>query len=265
MNYRSWRIIDGEPRWIVIDENENIINKEPKKEELKYLKIFEKPRPRATKDEIESIPIPEFCDCGCRRKLILSQPRREYISGKWTGRWLTKTCYDKGRPNTRKAKMCADFRNNNLDPNSPAGKGYISQKVTCRTRGVEDLNIINDSFRSPIDHSRDPELGIVQSKSALFNRLEGYWHNNTVNEHNKEFDYLIFYCISEDGKIIERVCIFPKHEIIKSSSITIYKDRLRGNHWYEKYRVNEKPYNDSYQQILKEIDEGKDAVIRRGD
>lgn len=45
----------------------------------------------------------------------------------------------------------------------------------------------------------------------------------------------------------------------------IYKDPLRGNHWYEKYRVDEKPYNDAYQQILKEINEGKDSIIRKGD
>lgn len=266
MNYISWRIIDGKPRWVIIDENGNIINKEPTKEELKCLKMFEKLRPRATKDEIAYKPIPELCDCGCERKLT-STARREYINGKWTGRWLARACYDKGNPNStrNKAKKSADFRNNNLKPNSPAGKGYISQRVTCMTRGIEDLNIINDNFRSPIDHSRDPVLGIIQSKSALFNRLEGHWHNNTGNEHNKEFDYLIFYCISGNGKIIEKVYIFPKYEVIKSSSITIYKDPLRGNHWYEKYIVDEKHYNDAYQQILKEINEGKDSIIRKGD
>lgn len=110
------------------------------------------------------------------------------------------------------------FRNENEK------KGYILQKVTCMVRGIEDLNIINDNFRSPIDHSRDHKLGIVQTRCSLFNILEGYWHNNTGNEYNKEFDYLIFYCISKDGKIIERVYIFPKYEVIKNSSITIYKD-----------------------------------------
>lgn len=28
MNYRSWRIIDGKLRWITMDENGNIINKD---------------------------------------------------------------------------------------------------------------------------------------------------------------------------------------------------------------------------------------------
>ena len=36
--YKSYRIIDGKPRWIIIDKDENIINRNPNKEELKGLK-----------------------------------------------------------------------------------------------------------------------------------------------------------------------------------------------------------------------------------
>lgn len=35
--YKSYRIIDGKPRWVIVDEAGNIINRNPSKEELKYL------------------------------------------------------------------------------------------------------------------------------------------------------------------------------------------------------------------------------------
>lgn len=38
--YKSYRIIDGKPRWIIVDENGNIVNKNPTKEELKGLEKF---------------------------------------------------------------------------------------------------------------------------------------------------------------------------------------------------------------------------------
>ena len=37
MIYKSYRIIDEKPRWIIVDENENIINKNPDKDKLKLL------------------------------------------------------------------------------------------------------------------------------------------------------------------------------------------------------------------------------------
>lgn len=38
--YRTCRIIDGKPRWIIVDENGNVINRNPTKEELKGLDKF---------------------------------------------------------------------------------------------------------------------------------------------------------------------------------------------------------------------------------
>lgn len=39
MNYKSNRIIDGKPKWVIVDEDGNIINKNANKEELKNLQI----------------------------------------------------------------------------------------------------------------------------------------------------------------------------------------------------------------------------------
>lgn len=58
--YKSYRLIDGEAKWVIVDENDNIINKIPNKEELKKLKPFPKEkynspkryRPKYTDEEL---------------------------------------------------------------------------------------------------------------------------------------------------------------------------------------------------------------------
>lgn len=177
------------------------------------------------------------CD-RCRKDLTSRHPMREYDKkGNWTGNWLCTRCYDKEhRP--------ADFRMGNLDPNSSVGLGYIFQQITCKTRGVKDLNIEDDNFHSPIDHSRDPEYGIIQTKGVIYDPKERYWTINWSNEYDKEFDHLIFYCMDKNKKNIERVYIFPKEEVIKRPKVTIYKHSKSG--WYHQYRIDESPYNDTY-------------------
>lgn len=270
---KSCRIIDGKPKWIIVDENGKIVNRNPSKEDLKGLNIEIGDHGNTRKEKYNETNTCEFIETDgerCTEKLCPGNARQFNINGKivWycekhSGRY--RATLPNSQNNTR--KLIANFRNNNLSVESPSGKGYISQKVTCIVRGIEDLNIKNDNFHSEIDHSKDSELGIIQSKSSFFNSLEGYWSSHVENEHNKNFDFLFYYCLSNNGKTIEQGYIFPKFEIMKSSSVTIYKDPMRGyNRWYDKYRIKDiKPYNDAYQQILKEIEEGKDNVIRRGD
>lgn len=38
MKYKSYRIINGKPRWVIVDENGNIVNRNPTEDELKELK-----------------------------------------------------------------------------------------------------------------------------------------------------------------------------------------------------------------------------------
>ena len=139
-----------------------------------------------------------------------------------------------------------DFRNDNLDPDSPTGKGYIGEQITCSVRGIKNLNIEKDNFEVPIDHSIDSEYGTVQSKCAVYSSVYRMWKLYTENERKKDFDYLFVYCMSNDMKNVERVYIIPWEEVIKRKSISIVKDPSKGVQWYEKYRVDEKPYNDAY-------------------
>lgn len=196
------------------------------------------------------------CD-ECGDKLIPGKACREYNKeGNWTGRWLCKICYynidykDRYDSQNNVIKRIRDFRIGNLDPNSETGKGYIFQQITCKARKIEDLNIKDDNFHSPIDHSRDSELGIIQTKGAVYNPISKIWSLSFQTEQGKEFDYLIVYCMSRDMKNVERVYIIPIEEIDKRIGLTIYKNSITG--WYNKYRVDEKLYNDAYHSLDKD-------------
>lgn len=197
------------------------------------------------------------CDECKTNKLTPGNTFREYgKNDNWTGKWLCRDCWWKNDYKNRSdsynniRKEIADFRLNNLDPNSTTGKGYIFEQITCKARGIDNLNIENDNFSSKLDHTRDSKYGILQSKGATYSPKYDRWHNGSmINEYGKEFDYIIFYCMDIYMKNVERVYIFPRGEIIKRSSVTVHKNPSRGGQWYEKYRVDEKLYNDAYHNL----------------
>lgn len=205
----------------------------------------------------------ETCEtCGTKFELTTGHPRREYKKGIWTGRWLCTNCWQKGE---RKERFLANRRTGNLDPNSPSGKGDIFEEITCRIFNVTNLNWENDNFCTPIDHSRHPVLGILQSKGAIYNPREKFWGNSGLYyEHGKEFDNVIFYCVKYE-KIV-RIYIIPRKEVMNRTGIYVYENPARYV-WYERFRVKDeglvKLCSDEYQNILKEIAEGRLHSFRK--
>jgi hypothetical protein len=207
--------------------------------------------------------------------------RREYNKeGNWTGKWVCNRCYGKYDPNSTNniLKSVANCRTGNLDPNSTAAKGDNFQELTCRWRStvstipVEDLNKKLDNHKTPIDHTIDSELGIIQTKGRSYDSYNRYWITSGLNrDWKKEFDYLIFYCTSEDGNIIDRIYIIPSWEIIEIKGFAIVKNPTIGWNsipfipWYEKYRVKDeetiKKVNEIWQKILDEK-KNKKMVLR---
>lgn len=250
--YKSYRIIDGKSKWVVVDDGGNIINKDPCNEELKILEVEKKSGYR------KYIGKYECCVCGI--ELIKGMiARKEYKNGMWTGRWLCDSCRKKIYYVTNqsdKIKSTANSRTGLLDPNSTKAKGDMFEELTCEWRGVKNLNLENDNFNSPIDHSMDQELGIIQTKGKFYDHINGKWGANWVMDHEKKFDCYIFYCADKDGNTIERIYIFPKSEVIKRDTISIYKNIIskRGS-WVEKYRVKDddtlKIVNDIWKKIIK--------------
>lgn len=188
---------------------------------------------------------------------------KEYDNNrKWTGNWICKQCYDKYDLNSwcKMRKSLRGRRTGYLNPSSPQEKGDKAQKLSCTWLGIEDLNIVNDNYMWPIDHSNHKLLGIIQTTSKWYDSYNQNWvFGNTIRDSHKDFDNMICYCISKDGKIIERIYIFPKEEIIKRSGISISKspkDRWGGIKipWYDKYRVKDedvlKKVNDIWKKII---------------
>ena len=192
------------------------------------------------------------CDrCGKNfDELGWDHPRKEYDKKrKWTGRWLCKSCI---------VKSNADSRIGCLDPNSTKAKGDKFQRLTSEWLEIEDLNVKNDNYNWPIDHSKHPILGIIQTKGRFYDPYERVWSfGNLDDDYDKEFDNYIMFCASKDGKYIERIYIFPKEEIIKRTCIGIRKYNSKGelytNGWYEKYRVKDKETVKNVDKIWKKM------------
>ena len=128
-----------------------------------------------------------------------------------------------------------------MNPECSTAKGNKFQKLTCKWRNIKDLNIENDDYNTPIDHSRDAELGIIQTRGRFYNKIAWYF-SHLDDDWGKQFDNMICYCASKDRKSIERIYIFPLKEIKKRTNIGIYKSPKDkwGNHitsWYEQYRI----------------------------
>ena len=140
---------------------------------------------------------------------------------------------------------------------SASAKGDMVKELTCALLGVKNLNKKGD--KSPVDHSRHSTFGILQVRGKWYEHIRGYWSFGRFERYwHKIFDNMICYCISRDGKIIERIYIFPKEEIIKRKNIAIIKNPSKGRLWYEKYRIIDeemiKKANDIWNNIIKKID-----------
>jgi len=200
----------------------------------------------------------------CTGELTSKIARRERdIIGNLTGRWLCNKCWQKYDSNSQhnSHKEVTNRRTGNQNPNTNSAKGDNFEELTCRWRStvstllVENLNRKLNNYHSPIDHSRDSELGIIQTKGYFYHHIRGTWGiSHLEKEWNKQFDNYIFYCASRDGKIISRIYIFPGEEIkYKRTSVTITKNPSKGIQWYEKYRVKDENIVSIVNKIWKEI------------
>lgn len=180
--YKSYRIINGKAKWVIVDNEGKIINKEPNKEQLISIKIEKCLEKRRT----------ENCD-ECGNKLVSGGARREYKNKMWTGRWLCDSCryklyYNEIYADVKKSKTHS--RMNCLDPNSTKAKGDMFERLTCEWRGVKNLNLENDNFNFPTDHSRDPELGILQTKGKFYRGPFWYGKYRVDDETIKKVNYI---------------------------------------------------------------------------
>ncbi len=165
-------------------------------------------------------------------------------------------------------KLVADTRTGNLRPDSESAKGDKYVELACKLYGWENLNKKNDNYSTgtPIDcldkiglyyQVRGRSLKILVtyvSTKREYIYHEGWKLSHFENEWLKKYESMICFCFSKDGKIIERIYIFPSWIIIEKNDISIYKNNVAG--WYEKYRVKDEKEinraNDTWHNMLGE-------------
>lgn len=146
--------------------------------------------------------------------------------------WLCNRCWQ---------KLQQLWRNGLLDRYSSDGKAIISQWIVAKNINLFDLNVINDNFREKIDLSYHPMYKRIDVKSAtLFGTV---WLFSGIV---KNCDTFFFVCMDRLWKNVERIYIIPKSELYGDTYVEIYKYTKE---WYEEFRIDEIPYNDTYHSI----------------
>lgn len=176
--YKSKRFVDRKLRWVIVDGDGITIDRNPSKEELKSCLLWN----FKYNDTNTCTNIKENGN-RCEEKLVPRKASKECDKkGNLTEKWICGNCYgrDHQKNNSNSTnniiKSLRDRRTGNLDPNSSQAIGDLFEELTVRWRStvsivpVENLNIKNDNYSrgTPIDHSFDSELGLVQTQGRFY-------------------------------------------------------------------------------------------------
>jgi len=180
-----------------------------------------------------------------------------YKSGEY---YICKECYDLERRdvpsswynivkyiNTDRLKIIDIYNFHNLNNNE---KGLIIEQLVCRTIDAINRNIKEDNLKSKTDTLCHRIYGYIEIKGSSLH--ENYnWVFGALE--NREYDTLIIVGMDnkEPWNNVEIVYIIPygAEELFGLSSININKEN---DYKWRKFRVDEKPYNDTWQKMKKE-------------
>lgn len=140
-------------------------------------------------------------------------------------------------------KSMRQSRTGNLGRFTNHGKDIVGQWIAGKTLGLKDLNVEENNFHVPIDLSSHPIYGDSDVKTSSL--IYGVW---VIPIKDRGFDNVIILCMDALFENVERTYIIPRIEFCdeKRKQITIVKNPSKGIQWYNKYRVDEKQYNDTY-------------------
>jgi len=127
------------------------------------------------------------------------------------------------------------------------GVGIVGQYIVAKTIGVDDLNIINDNLRQPVDLSEHSIYGMSDVKTATLADDNRWTFGRVFNR----CDTVFYLCMDRymPWKDVEMVCVAPCSLVFDSSSINILKGRIGKWDILKKYRIDEKPFNDVYHSV----------------
>lgn len=145
-------------------------------------------------------------------------------------------------------KLQADCRNENLDSSSSSGRGFIGVQIVAHRYGIDDCNIKMDNFRFYVDLSKISGYGYSEVKTSSFSKTYGRWKFNT--DRVQEYDTAFLVCMDNNWpwKDVDRLYAIPWEVVVNRNkwSISITKNPSKGVQWYEEFRIDERPFNETY-------------------
>lgn len=121
-------------------------------------------------------------------------------------------------------------------------KDYIVELIVAKTRGLKNCSVqIIDSIPK-FDLLIDPEYGIIKVLIRA-----SYYDEYKVSIGERGFDTLFVVGINRDKKVIENVYAIPEKELTGKKYITLTKTGPT----YQKFKIDEKPYIQTYNNIIK--------------
>ncbi len=182
-------------------------------------------------------------------------------NGNKTNMFLCSKCYMKvynREPyshNSIKKYMCncrfnTDVGLSKFDEFSERDKGRIGEDIASYTLGVDNQNDISNNYNSLYDLVCHQIYGRIEVKTASFDIMNKSWDGTVDIDHN--FDTLVILCMDNEKpwRHVKRVYIIPEDcsELYGKRYVCIYENPSRESKW-EKFRVDEKPYNDTYHKM----------------
>lgn len=237
--YYSDRIIDGKIRRIIVDENGDMINRNPTKDGLKCLELSQAKRGK------------RCCACGSADTYIgpnLNPQWSKHVCDKKNcTRYICHNCWHIYYNNLPDSVLNANskWRNGMLDSSSTNGKGFIGQQIVAKAYGVEDCNLKMKNFRFCVDLSKMSKYGYIEVKTATLNKINDNWGFNTRRD--QKYNTLILVCMdhNEPWKDVMMAYAIPYEEAIKRRQITIVRHPTRYT-WYKDFEIDCKLFNDAY-------------------
>lgn len=149
-------------------------------------------------------------------------------------------------------KLVKDWRTGNLDIDSSAGKGFISETIVVSITGSSNMNINMNDFRWPYDLEHNYYKRInVKGYVPYY----GMWIYQTNGKENFDTYFLLGY--DENRKNIETVHIVPNKDwVFNLSKITIVRNSSKISK-YDLFRIDAKPYSDAYHSLMEFLKDKK--------
>lgn len=195
---------------------------------------------------------------------------KEYINERWTGKFICRNCRfvhdavycsfcnkeisrsyyqkldDTDNPTGKifcgkcLPKISADCRNKNLDPDSVAGIGYMTEALVAKFLDIKTCFDLTGKFNHrTFDMYEHDDYGKIDVKGSSFTGNSWCLHINR----NKKCDFFFCICYDKDRKHIIRVYIFPNEEYI-SGNVQLYINLDDID--YDFFREDEKPWDDLF-------------------